>query len=380
MADVTDDPPPPVSDRVDDHPHPREAPALFGQERAEAAFLDAWQGDRLHHAWLLRGPKGIGKATLAYRIARALIATPAASGLFGAEPKSFAVPAGCPVRARIVAGSEPRLFVLRREAVATTDNKWRMQTQIAVDNVRRMRAFLQLSIPDGGWRVVLVDPAEEMTPSAANALLKYLEEPPPEVLFLLLSHQPGALLPTIRSRCRTLDLQPLAPDALAAALGAAGAEVAPGDAPALAALAAGSAGQALGLLAHDGLALYARLTGMLDGGRVDRRAMLDLADLCSGREAAVRYALALDLIKTLLARLARAAATGTAEPLGDPEARLIRAAASAPAQAALWAETLARIQARTAHAVAVNLDPGQSVIDTLLDIDETLGRARSLPA
>ena len=261
------DQPLPEADRIEGHPHPRETSVLYGQDRAAQAFLDAWTAGRLHHAWLLRGPRGVGKATLAYLIARALIADPGddGAGLFGDAPaRSIDVPADCPVQARILAQAEPRLFVLRRTWDA---DKKRLQTQISVDDVRAMRRFLSLSAADGGWRVIIADSADEMTRSAANALLKFLEEPPPRSMFLLLSHAPAGLLATIRSRCRTLDLAPLDPDALAAALAAAGAAPPAGAEAALAQLSAGSVGEALRLVARDGLELYARLVQMLGSGR-----------------------------------------------------------------------------------------------------------------
>ncbi|MEM9139968.1 MAG: DNA polymerase III subunit delta' [Pseudomonadota bacterium] len=372
----------PEADRIEDHPHPRETLRIFGQQQAEARFLDAWRGGRLHHAWLLRGPEGIGKATLAYRIARALIAQPAEGGLFGGpDPQDFSlsVPQDCPVQTRIEAQAEPRLFVLRRQ---WDPDRKRLQTQISVDHVRTMRRFLSLSAADGGWRAVIVDPADEMNRASANALLKFLEEPPAQTIFLLIAHAPARLLPTIRSRCRTLDLAPLSAQDLGHALHAAGAEVPHGSEQALAELSGGSAGRALRLVAEDGLAVYGRLVQIMGAGQsVDRQGMMTLAEHCGGRDAAPRYRMVLDLLTLLLSRLARAAATGQSPPeAAKGEAALISAAAQMPAQAPLWAETLAAITQTTRHAVAVNLDAQQCVIDTMLKIDATLRRARALAA
>ena len=379
----------PEPDRVQGYSHPRETAALYGQQAAERRFLDAWGAGRLHHAWLLRGPAGIGKATLAYRIARALIAQPTA-GLLGnaPPPSSLDAPSGCPVRTRIVARSEPRLFVLRRtpDPDASGERKNRLRTQIAVDDVRRLRRFLGLTAADGGWRAVIVDPADEMNRSSANALLKLLEEPPAETMFLLVSHAPSGLLPTIRSRCRTLDLAPLGPEPLARALAAAGGEVPPARALALAELSGGSAGQALRLLADsragDGIALYARIVALFGDGRaVARGPMIELAERCAGRANAEAYRLTLQLAATLAARLARAAATGVTPPEAAPgETRLVAAVAHQPAQAVLWAEALGRILATHRHALAVNLDPAQTVLDTFLELDATLGRVRAAAA
>lgn len=382
---MAEDAPLPEPDRVEGYPHPRETKSLFGQDRAETAFLDAWSGGRLHHAWLLRGPQGIGKATLSYRIARALIAqeVPAPGGFFGdAEPitpETLDIPSECPVHTRIMAQAEPRLSVLRRSVNPTTG---RMRNEISVDDVRAMRRFLQLSAADGGWRVIIVDDADQMNRNAANALLKYLEEPPAECLFLLISHAPAGLLPTIRSRCRTLDLAPLSADDLAFAMGAADAAPEAGSEAALAQLSAGSVGQSLRMMSGDGLAIYAQLVAMLGQGHsMDRPMMARLAEQCAGRQAVDRYASVLALTQTLLARMARAAATQQAPPEAAPgEHALFATVAAHPVQAAPWAETLAKISMTTRHAVAVNLDPAQTILDTLLKIDATLARVRKLAA
>lgn len=375
MSEAADLPEP---DRLPGHPHPRETLRLFGQAPAEAAFLAAWAGGRLHHGWLLRGPRGIGKATLAYRIARALIAggPGGEAGLFGPAPapQSLDAPAGCPVAARIRAQSEPRLAVLRR---GVNDKTGRLRTQISVDDVRGIRRFLGLSAADGGWRAVIVDAADEMNPNAANALLKLLEEPPARTALLLVAHAPARLLPTIRSRCRNLDLRPLGPTDLAAALAQAGAPIAASEAEALALLAGGSPGEALGLGAG-GVELYSRLIALMGGGkRVDRAGLMALADQVSGRGAEAVYEMAGRLTLTLICRLARIAALGTPGTAALPgEAALLAAAARTPAQAAHWAEAAGRAAASIGHARAVNLDPGQTMIDTFLDLDATLAAAR----
>jgi len=375
----------PEPDRVAGHPHPRESACLVGQAAAQRAFLDAWHAGRLHHAWLLRGPRGVGKATLAYRIARALIAAPANApgpGLFGVDiatgpvvPETLDPPDACPVLTRMKAGAEPRLAVLRRGL----NERGRLYSVIRIDEVRDLRRFLGLSAADGGWRAVIVDAADEMNMQAQNAILKMLEEPPARTAFLLISHAPSALLPTIRSRCRTLDLASLAAEDLAAALEATGAPVAASARAALAELAGGSVGAALRLIEGDGLDLCQRIVAALSGGNgVDRGAMLALADAASARGAEARYALALDLILLVAGRLARHA-TGLAPgtEIARGEAQLAARIAHRPAQAALWAEAASRLAARTAHARAVNLDPAQTIMDTLLDLDDTLARARA---
>lgn len=362
----------PEPDRIEGAPHPRETQRLIGQDQAQASFLDALAAGRLHHAWLLTGPLGVGKATLAWRIARFLLATPELEegGLFAdapAVPATLDIGADHPVSRRILAGSEGRLFALRR---AWDDEKKRLKTVITVDEVRRMRNFLHLSAADGGRRVVIVDPADEMNPSAANALLKMLEEPPQGVVFLLVSHRPSGLLPTIRSRCRELRLATLAPADLSAAIAATGIEHA--DSAALAALAGGSVGEAIRLLNLDGLEAYADLASLFATmPRLDRGAALKLADAMAQRGAAERFDLMLTLFDLFLARLARAGTHGFAAAEAAPgEAALFARLAPDAAAARAWAALHQTLGARARHAKAVNLDPAALILDMVLKVDE----------
>lgn len=363
----------PEPDRIEGAPHPRETRQLIGQDAAEAAFLDAFTSGRLHHAWLLTGPLGVGKATLAWRIARFLLATPEADegGLFGDAPPAPAtldIPDDHPVARRLLAGSEGRIFVLRR---AWDEDKKKLKTVITVDEVRKMRNFLHLSAADGGRRVVIVDPADEMNPNAANALLKMLEEPPEGVVFLLVSHHPSGLMPTIRSRCRELRLSTLGPDDLARAVAAAGGDQ--GDSGTLAALAAGSVGEAIRLTNLDGLETYRALVALFATlPRLDRPAALKLAEGAAQRGAAERFDLLLALVDLFLARLARAGTLGFSDAeAATGEAALFARLAPTPGAARMWAELHQSLGARSRHARAVNLDPAAIVLDIVFRIDET---------
>lgn len=368
----------PEPDRIEGAPHPRETPRLFGQSAAEAAFLDAYATGRLHHGWLLTGPRGVGKATLAWRIARFLLATPpadAGGGLFGdppPPPDSLDIAADHPVARRMLAGAEPGLFVLRRGA---NDKGDRLSADIRVDEVRKLKSFLHLSAADGGRRVVIVDAADELNVAAANALLKLLEEPPAGATLLLVAHQPSGLLPTIRSRCRELRLAPLRPDDLAQALLQAGATAA--DTGALSVLAAGSAGEAIRLLNLDGLDNYARIVSLLASlPRLDRQAALALADSAAQRGAGEsRLGLLLMLFDLFLARLARAGITGTTGPEAAPgEAALFARLSPGPRAARTWADLHQTLGARGRHGQSVNLDPAALLLDMILRIDQTAGQ------
>jgi DNA polymerase-3 subunit delta' len=368
------DDPPPEADRFEDAPHPRETGVLFGQAQAEEAFLAAYTSGRLHHGWLIAGPRGVGKATLAWRIARFLLAQPADDGGMFAPPPptSLDIAADHPVARRLRALSEPNLFLLRR---AWDDKEKKLKTVITVDEVRRLHGFFAMSSADGGRRAVIVDAADEMNPQAANALLKLLEEPPKATTLLLVCHAPARLLPTIRSRCRILRCDPLGPGDLTGALAAAGED--PGaEAAALAELADGSVGEALRLLHLDGLRLYRDLVGLMEGApRMDRGKLLALANAMTGRANSDRLDLVLGLIARLLARLARTGAGLPPDTEIAPGELALLARLSPDAHAGrAWATLQQELGARATHGRAVNLDPSSLILDMGLTLNESAAR------
>lgn len=378
---MADDPDLPEPDRTEGAPHPRETAAVFGQQAAEAGFLDAWNHGRLHHAWMLTGPKGVGKATLAWKIARFLLTTSdpgTDGGLFGAPepPASLDTDPESPVARRMRALAEPRLFLLRR---APNDKRNAISQVITVDEVRRMKSFFALSAADGGRRVAIVDSVDEMNPNAANALLKLLEEPPPGTTFLMVSHQPARLLPTIRSRCRELRLTPLAPDALSDALTQAGGVAQPHEIAALSELAGGSAGEAFRLTNLEGLETYAALVTLFSTlPRLDRPRALALSEAAGARGQSDRFDLVLTQIELFLSRLARAAARRETPPEAAPgEAALFARLAPGTAAARPWAELAQSLTLRARRGKSVNLDPAALLMDILLRIDAMAGSLAS---
>lgn len=367
----------PEPDRIEGAPHPRETGVLFGHGAAEAEFLASFNSGRLHHGWLISGPRGVGKATLAWRIARFLLATPDDDGGFFAAPapNTLDIPDDHPVARRLRQLAEPRLFLLRR---GPNDKETALAQDIRVDEVRKMKSFFALSAADGGRRVAIIDAADEMNTGAANALLKLLEEPPAKATFLVISHQPHRLLPTIRSRCRDLRLSPLGSQELSDALTLAGGAVAPEQVQALAELAGGSVGEAFRLTNLDGLKIYHTITQLMATlPRMDRQRAIALSDIASGKGREAQFDLILTLLDLFLARLARTGATGQAAPdAARGEAALMAQLAPTPTHARAWADLAQTLGIRARRGRAVNLDPAALLLDTLLKIDEA---AASLP-
>ncbi|MDX2289586.1 MAG: DNA polymerase III subunit delta' [Hyphomicrobiaceae bacterium] len=371
---VTDADDVPEADRLEGFPHPREVMQLVGHQAAEQALGAALASGRLHHGWLLTGPDGIGKATLAYRFARAILHGEVARSGSGS---SLNVPADSTAAVQIRALSHPGLLVIRRPW--DPKNK-RHIASIPVDEVRKLRGYLAHTAASE-WRVVIVDSADELNVSAANAILKSLEEPPARTVFLLISSEPGRLLNTIRSRCRRLDLAALAPAELEAAARAAFAAAGrdpPPDAEwsRLATLSGGSVRRLVGLYSAGGLDLDSALDRLFAGlPGVDQPAAHALADKISPAAAEERFGLFFDLLLDRLARLVRARALG---PRGDGQvdpadtelaARLI-AEGELATWAALW-ETLTREKAET---LALNLDRKALILDTLSRLEAVARR------
>jgi DNA polymerase-3 subunit delta' len=361
----------PEPDKLEGFPSPRLTERLYGQAPAEQHFLEAFNSGRLHHGWIVTGPAGIGKATLAYRVARFLLAGDSERDMFGG---SLAIDAGTSA-ARLVANlAHPELLVLRRPYDFKTK---KLKSEITVDEVRRLKNFLSLGAGQG-WRVVIVDPVDELRSNAANALLKSLEEPPKRTVFLLVSASPDRLLPTIRSRCRTLSCTPLGEDdlrrAVAQALNAAD------DASAGAALPAGKEWQTLTRLSEGsvrrflmlhtakGLDLHHKIVALFSElPRIDWLPVHNLGDELASPAAEPKYELFFELFLGLLARLIRAAATGE----GDPAEAALAAKLISADRLAAWAQLWETTVAEKTNTEIYNLDRKTLILLTFQRLGET---------
>jgi len=349
----------PRLDAIEGWPPPEAQPHWHGAPAAEAALLEAYRGGRMHHAWLVGGAKGTGKATLAYRFARFALAHPDPASPAVRAAADLSVGEDAPAFRRVAGRAHPNLLAMERP---WDERNKRYKTELAVDEIRRTVGFFGSTGGEGGWRIAIVDAADEMSPSAANALLKILEEPPARSLFLVVSHTPGRLLPTIRSRCRRLDLAPLAPERIAEAIRGNGTIAAGEDDVRLAAaLAEGSLRRAILLLEEDGIATYrafARFAASV--GEPDIAAMHALADSVSGRRADDAYHGFLDTVRAWLARRVR----GEDEPAGDAQpGPAVRAV-----PLARWAEVWDKIAQSSTEAEDLNLDRKQVVLSILMSL------------
>lgn len=273
-------------DQLPGTPHPRAQQSLFGLEAAEREFLDAYRAGRLHHAWLIGGPQGIGKATFAYRITRFLLTHPDPASEAIQRAQSLAIDPESGISAKVAALSHPNMVVLRR---APATDKKAASTIIPVDAVRKALSLFSSTAGNDGYRICIVDSVEDLNIASANALLKVIEEPPPKALFLLVAHAPGRTLATIRSRCRRLLLRELAQTDVVRAVQSLPSPFGDAD-PAIIQQAAefsgGSVRAALGLMDSRTIELVQRIRGMLERlPVVEPSAIHALAESMTGREA-----------------------------------------------------------------------------------------------
>lgn len=354
---------------------PRANPDLLGHQTAEAELERLYRSGRLPHAILFAGPRGIGKATLAFRFARFVLAQSGqggqgGSGILGAGEgeTGLAVDPDSGVFRRIAAGGHADLLTIER---AWDPRRKRLRGEIVVENTREIAGFFRLTAAEEGWRIVILDGAEEMNRNAANAVLKILEEPPERGLLLLVSHNPGQLLPTIRSRCRRMMLAPLPLPLTARLLRQYRPGLDEGEADALASLSLGSIGRALELADAGGLDLYRSLLELLAlAPAIDLARLHALTDRLARGDAEDAYRATEELLSQFLARLATAAARGSwaAQAVAGESAAMQRLASRAGPS--LWADVRGEIDRGFIAARELNLDRKQAMLGAFFAIAE----------
>lgn len=346
----------PALDEVEGWPLPESQTRWYGAPAAEQTIRNALASGRMHHAWLVTGPRGIGKATLAYRIARYALAHSAAVPRAADNATLDVDPEGRIFR-QIAARGHPNVITLQRP---WDDKLKRYKTELTVDEVRRIHGFFGSTAGEPGWRICIVDTADELNPNAANALLKMLEEPPQRSLFLLLAARPGKLLPTIRSRCRRLDLPPLPVEAIETAFRDHDERAPKADIHLAAALANGSLRRAILLLQGDGVETYRDFQDLVARlPDIDYRGVHLLADRVSARGDEDAYLGFLDGLEGWLSRRVR----------GEPEPNAVPLApAVAAASLATWADVWEKAAETTFQAEELNLDRKQVVLQIFMTL------------
>lgn len=356
--------PVPESDRAGELLHPRERQELFGHEAAALTLATAARSGRLHHAWIIAGPKGVGKATLAWRFTRALLAHgPSAC------PDDLAVSPDHPVSRLVSALTHPDVLLIRRP---WDPERKRVRTVVVVDEVRRLRSFFSQHASGGGYRIAIVDSADDMNIQAQNSLLKILEEPPARSLLLLISQVPGALLPTTRSRCRTLTLRPLDAETMREAM----AVLAPGiegeQRDLLAALANGAPGRAAELAETEALTLYRDIGDLLlNLPRLNGAKLFGLAERLARAQPERGVFQFVTLLSQIEERVIRGA-YAVQPPVPGEDALLRHLRAAVPLDR--WSELRDDLREKAAQAEELNLDKKQLVLNTFFAIEAAARR------
>lgn len=343
----------PIADRIDGLKQPFEHGLFVGQEESEARFLAAAASQRLHHAWLFSGPVGTGKATFAFRLARHFLGLRGHDSALTSADLDRAAHPDDPVFRKVAGGGHPNILHLR---IPPLDSGKGYRTVITVEEVRRTIGFFGATAGDLGWRIALIDSANDLNPNAANALLKILEEPPPRTLFFLLTDKESRLLPTIRSRCQRLSFRGLEDEPLTRALQ----NAAPGlDAAEIAAaleshggIIGGSVRRAYRFSSGNTAALLRTFQRLLDAGPAYPMAELHrFADQISQRGADDVFAFFVDYLESHLRAKVRQ---------GGEARSLVR-----------WAEVWDKVHARLALEQSINLDRKQTVLALLQDLRST---------
>jgi DNA polymerase-3 subunit delta' len=349
-----DDDTPPESDRFEEAPHPRNTFDLVGHAAAEADFLEAFRESRLSQAWIIGGPEGVGKATLAWRMARFIFAHPEPGSPMVQQASDLFVSPEHPAAHRLSALSHGDLFLLRR---AWNEKTKRLYTEIRVEDVRDAIDLFHHAAGEGGWRVAIIDAADDLNRAGANALLKMIEEPPPRSLFLIVAHRPARLLPTIRSRCRMLRLEPLGEadvGRVVRGLGKPWADHEGDEVAAAAQRSGGSVRAALRLLDSGGLALTTRVEALFERlPHVDWLKVHDLAEAVSKREATEDFETVLTSVYDWLGQRVRG------EAGASPVRRLAR-----------YSEVWEKIAEAARETEALNLDRRPLILSIFANLSE----------
>ena len=364
----------PESDKSEGCPHPRKTVNLFGHQKAQTEILNALKSKKIHHAWLVCGPKGIGKATLAWKMARTLL-TMASSAVNSDGINSITnlnVAIDNPIYKKTLALTEPKLHLLRRNWDPKTE---KFRQSITIEDIRALKGFFHLSSTDDGRRIVIIDSADDLQPAGANALLKILEEPPVKTTILIISHNPSRLLPTIKSRCRMLNLKPLDSKDLQK-----GIDQALGTNNKInnniSELANGSIGNAMHLLNNRGLEIYESLCKLFNSlPNLDRPKAIELASELTKKKSDQNFEILISMLNVFINRLALTGAGASPQvEIMQSEFDILNKLSPNLSSAKIWSEFGQNILNDAIKAKNVNLEPSSVILDSFLKFDNVTNK------
>ena len=363
------------SDKIAGAPHPMLANEIIGHSSQKLSFLSSFASNRLPQCWLLAGDRGIGKASFAWLIAKFLLTTkyqPADLKIDLTETNinSILEPQSGSTLNRIISGSEQRVYIVRR---GYNEKRKAFFKNISIEDVRKLQSYCSLSIADGGKRIIIIDTADDLNKSSSNALLKLLEEPPKNTIFLLISHQPNLLLPTIKSRCQKLSFSNLDQTDLGAVLTAIGCKIEPSDEVLLSILSKGSAGAACRLINSNCINLYRDILNIVSSlPNLNTNKILQLSQNYFAKAKPSEFEIFIEMMQHFFSRLCK---TGVMQkPLlptvTDNEAKVMKSLCPNLKSARLWSEAANISLAKLNKGYLLNIDIESLILDAFIYLEE----------
>ena len=364
------------SDKIAGAPHPMLANEIIGHSSQKLSFLSSFASNRLHQCWLLAGDMGIGKASFAWLIAKFLLTTkyqPAdlKIDLNESNINSILEPQSGNTLNRIISGSEQRVYIVRR---GYNEKRKAFFKNISIEDVRKLQSYCSLSIADGGKRIIIIDTADDLNKSSSNALLKLLEEPPKNTIFLLISHQPNLLVPTLKSRCQKLSFSNLDQTDLGAVLTAIGCKIEPSDEVSLSILSKGSAGAACRLINSNCINLYRDILNIASSlPNLNTNKILQLSQNYFAKAKPSEFEIFIEMMQHFFSRLCKMGVMQkpVLPSVTDNEAKIMKSLCPNLKSARLWSEAANISLAKLNKGYLLNIDIESLILDTFIYLEKS---------
>lgn len=364
------------SDKIAGAPHPMLANEIIGHSSQKLSFLSSFASNRLPQCWLLAGDMGIGKASFAWLIAKFLLTTkyqPAdlKNDLNESNINSILEPQSGSILNRIISGSEQRVYIVRR---GYNEKRKTFFKNISIEDVRKLQSYCSLSIADGGKRIIIIDTADDLNKSSSNALLKLLEEPPKNTIFLLISHQPNLLVPTLKSRCQKLSFSNLDQTDLGAVLTAIGCKIEPSDQVSLSILSKGSAGAACRLLNSNCINLYSDILNISSSlPNLNTNKILQLSQNYFAKAKPGEFEIFLEMMQHFFSRLCKTGAMQkpVLPSVTENEAKIMKNLCPNLKSAHLWSEAANITLTKLNKGYLLNIDIESLILDAFIYLEKS---------